>query len=121
MPHETSSVFGVPVPSADPVFLAIVRFHIGLGIVVVVAGAVAMLSYKGRGRHSTAGIVYYWSLVILVATATVLSAMRRAEDYHLLLLGSLAFLSATMGRTHYANAGPIGSGFISATWACLTF
>jgi hypothetical protein len=48
MPHDTTIVFGVPVPSVNPVFLAIVRFHIGLGIVVVVAGAIAMLSYKAR-------------------------------------------------------------------------
>jgi hypothetical protein len=99
MRHETTNVFGVPVPSVDPVFLAIVRFHIGLGIVVVVAGAIAMLSYKGRGRHSTAGTVYYWSLAILVATATTLSVMRWAENYHLFALGALSFMTATMGRT----------------------
>ena len=99
MTSDIAAVFGVPVPSVDPVFLAIVRFHIGVGIVVVVAGAIAMLSYKGRGRHSTAGIVYYWSLAILVGTATALSAMRWAENYHLFVLGILSFVEATIGRT----------------------
>ena len=98
MPHDTSIVFGVPVPSVHPVFLAIVRLHIGVGIIVVAAGAIAMLSYKGRGRHSTAGTVYYWSLAILVATATTLSAMRWAENYHLFLLGTLSLVAATIGR-----------------------
>ena len=99
MSSEVAVVFGFPVPSVDPVFLAIVRFHIGVGIVVVVAGAIAMLSYKGRGRHSTAGIVYYWSLAILVGTATALSAMRWAENYHLFVLGILSLVVATIGRT----------------------
>jgi uncharacterized membrane protein len=97
--HDTSIVFGVPVPSVDPVFLAVVRFHIVVGIVVVVAGATAMLSYKGRGRHSTAGTVYYWSLAIIVATATGLSVVRWKEDYHLFLLGTLSLIAATIGRT----------------------
>jgi len=106
MPHETTNVFGVPVPSVDPVFLAIVRFHIGVGIVVVVAGAIAMLSYKGRGRHSTSGTVYYWSLAILAATVTALSAMRWVENYQLLVLGILSFVAATTGRTALRHRWP---------------
>lgn len=108
MPQSTTIVFGVPVPSVDPTFLAMVRFHIGVGIVVVVAGAIAMLSYKGRGRHSTAGTVYYWSLAILVATVTALSAMRWVENYHLFLLGTLSFVAATMGRTALRQRWPYG-------------
>jgi len=72
--------------------------HIAVGIVVVVAGAIAMLSYKGRGRHSTRGTVYYWALATLVATATALSVMRWAENYHLFLLGVLSLIAATTGR-----------------------
>jgi hypothetical protein len=106
MPHNVTIVFGVPVQSADPVFLAIVRFHIGVGIAVVVAGAIAMLSYKGRGRHSTAGTVYYWSLAILVGTATTLSAMRWAENHQLFVLGTLSLLAATMGRTVLRHRWP---------------
>jgi len=121
MPHDTTIVFGVPIPSVDPVFLAIVRFHIGLGIIVVVAGAIAMLSYKGRGRHSTAGTVYYWSLAILVATATALSAMRSAENYHLFLLGTCPWWQQRWAGKHYANVGPTGSGFTSVAWARRTF
>ena len=65
MPSDTTIVFGIPVPSVDPVFLAVVRFHILVGIVCVVAGVVAMLSNKGRGRHSTFGTLYYWCLATL--------------------------------------------------------
>ena len=38
VPTNTTSVFGVPVPSADPVFIAVVRFHILVGIACVAAG-----------------------------------------------------------------------------------
>ena len=85
MSHDTTIVFGVPVSSADPVFLAVVRFHIVVGIVCVLAGVTTMLSRKSRGRHSTWGTIYYWCLAIVVGTATGLSVVRWAENYHLLL------------------------------------
>jgi hypothetical protein len=98
MPTDTTIVFGIPVPSVDPVFLAVVRFHIVVGVACVLAGASAMLSYKSRGRHSTFGSIYYWCLAIIVATATVLSVMRWAENYHLFILGTLSLILATVAR-----------------------
>jgi uncharacterized membrane protein len=98
MPADTTIVFGIPVPSVDPVFLAVARFHIVVGVACVLAGASAMLSYKGRGRHSTFGTVYYWCLAIVVASATVLSVMRWVENYHLFLLGALSLIAATIAR-----------------------
>lgn len=99
MPSDTTIVFGIPVPSVDPVFLAVVRFHIVVGTACVAAGVVAMLSLKGRGRHSTFGTLYYWSLAVLVAWATGLSVVRWAENYHLFLLGALSLTAATVART----------------------
>jgi len=99
MPDDTTIVFGIPVPSVDPVFISVVRFHILVGIGCVAAGAIAMLSNKGRGRHSTFGTIYYWCLVVLVATSTGLSAVRWAENYHLLFLGLLSLIAATIART----------------------
>ena len=99
MPGDTTIVFGVPVPSVDPVFLAVVRFHILVGIACVVAGIAAMLSHKGRGRHSTFGTIYYWCLALVVASATGLSVVRWAENYHLFFLGALSLIAATVART----------------------
>jgi hypothetical protein len=99
MPGDTTVVFGVPVPSVDPVFIAVVRFHILVGIVCVAAGATAMLSAKARGRHSTFGTIYYWCLAIVVATATGLSVVRWADNYHLFALGALSLAAATVART----------------------
>jgi uncharacterized membrane protein len=76
----------------------VVRFHIVVGIVCVLAGASAMLSHKGRGRHSTFGTLYYWCLATVVATATGLSAMRLGENYHRFLLGVMSLIASTVAR-----------------------
>jgi hypothetical protein len=38
------TVLGIPIPSTDPVFLAVVGVHVAFGLAAVIAGAVAMLS-----------------------------------------------------------------------------
>lgn len=91
-------IFGIPVPSADPIFLALVVVHILFGLSAVVTGVVAMASPKGRGRHSQFATVYFWSLFGVFATMTALSVMRWAEDYPLFVLGASAFASAYFGR-----------------------
>ena len=98
--EQSTTIAGIEIPSTDPLFLmVVVGIHIPLGIACAVAGLVAMLSRKGRGRHSTAGTTYYWCLLALFASATFLSVMRWAENYHLFILGALSFGSAWFGRT----------------------
>src|SRR4030095_7502263 len=87
------------VPLADRGFRAVVRFHILVGVACVLAGLVAMLSRKRRGRHSTSGTLFYWCLAVLVASATGLSVVRWAENYHLFILRLLSLIPATVGRT----------------------
>lgn len=98
MTSGITSIAGIRVPSSDPVFLSMVAIHVVLGLCCVVSGAFAMLSVKGAGRHPKAGIVYYWSLAALFASAAVLSMMRWSEDYHLFILGALAFGTGYIGR-----------------------
>jgi hypothetical protein len=100
MTGDSTIVSGIEIPSSDPVFLAVViGIHIPLGLACVVFGAVAMISEKQRGRHSSFGKIYYWCLLALFASATVLSIMRWYENYHLFVLGALSFASAWLGRT----------------------
>ena len=96
--EETIAVLGIPIPSTSPIFLTVVALHVLVGLICVVAGAIAMLSPKRSGRHPTFGTIYYWGLVVLFVSATGLSVVRWTEDYHLFILGLLAFLSATLGR-----------------------
>ena len=93
-------VLGIEIPSTDPIFLGIViAIHIPLGLTCVASGAVAMLRKKGRGAHSAAGKVYFWSLAALFTSATALSLMRWAEAYPLFIIGAAAFACALFGRT----------------------
>jgi uncharacterized membrane protein len=91
-------IAGIEIPSTDPVFLAIVGVHIPLGLVAVVTGAIAMLSNKGRGHHSTFGTIYFWCLLAITVSATLLSIMRWAEDFHLFAFGAAAFVCAWLAR-----------------------
>jgi len=99
MSIPSTSIAGIEIPSTDPIFLGVViGIHIPLGLACVIAGAAAMLSKKRRGRHSTLGNIYYWCLVVLSVSATFLSVMRWAENYHLFILGALSLAAAWLGR-----------------------
>ena len=105
--EASTTILGIEIPSTDPVFVGIiVALHIPLGLASVVAGAVAMISTKGRGRHSTAGNAYYWCLLGLFASATLLSIMRWAEDYDLFIFGASASMSAWIGHAALRRRWP---------------
>jgi hypothetical protein len=94
----TTVVLGIPIPSTNRVFLAIVGVHVLFGLAAVITGALAMLSKKGRGQHSNLGTIYFWCLFGVFVTMSALSFMRWAENYHLFILGLLSFSSAVFGR-----------------------
>jgi hypothetical protein len=98
MHDGTTTIAGIEIPSTNPLFLTIIAVHVLLGLICVIAGAVAMLSGKRPGRHPKFGTIYYWSLATLVLTASILSFMRWEENYHLFMLGILTFFAATVGR-----------------------
>jgi hypothetical protein len=92
------NVAGIEIPSDSPVFLAALGVHVLFGLSCVVTGVVAMLSRKCPGRHPRFGTIYYYCLSVVFVSATVLSVMRWAEDYHLFILGTLSFAAASLGR-----------------------
>lgn len=95
---NSTVIGGIPLPSNAPLFLAIVAIHVAMGVIAVIAGAVAMLSRKQPGRHPRAGTIYYWALSIVFVTMTILAISRWSEDYRLFVLGALSFIAATIGR-----------------------
>ena len=99
MTSDTTIVAGIEIPSVSPVFLTVVGIHVLLGLACVITGFMAMLNEKRRGRHPQSGTIYYWCLSAVFATATVLSVVRWAENYHLFILGALSFTAASLGRT----------------------
>jgi hypothetical protein len=95
----TTIIAGIELPSVSPLFLAVVGVHVVVGLITVIVGVAAMLSTKQPGRHPRFGTIYFWCLAVIFASATLLSIMRWAEDYHLFILGALSFGSALVGRT----------------------
>lgn len=99
MHDGTTEVAGLIIHSDDPFFLSVVGVHVAAGLSAVTAGLIAMFSRKQRGRHSQWGNIYFWAIVAVFASATVLASLRGPEDFHLFLLGALAFASAWVGRS----------------------
>ena len=98
MGDGTTDIGGIEIPSTNPVFLTIVGIHVLLGLACVIAGAIAMLSQKRRGRHPRSGTIYFWCLAGVFLSAAGLAAVRWAQDYHLFVLGALSFAAAYFGR-----------------------
>ena len=103
---DTTVVLGISIPSADPTFLAVVGVHVLFGIGAAAAGAMAMLSRKGRGRHAQSGTVYFWLLLGVFVTMSALSFLRWAENRHLFVLGTLSLASAYCGRAAARRGWP---------------
>ena len=98
MGDGTTDIAGIEIPSTNPVFLTLVGAHVLLGLACVIAGAIAMLSQKRAGRHPRNGTIYFWCLAGVFLSAAGLAAARWAQDYHLFVLGALAFAAAYLGR-----------------------
>lgn len=79
-------------------FLAVLAVHIAAGLFSVAFGAAAALSPKGRGAHASRGRLYYRGLAVVFATAAILAAMQWPKDNYLVVLGAIAFISATVGK-----------------------
>ena len=92
-------ILGIPIPSSSPLFLSIVAIHVVAGLVSTVAGFAAMLAPKRAGRHTSAGSVYYWGVVVVFVTMAALSILRWPHNTHLFILGILSFGAAAIGRT----------------------
>src|SRR5262245_30704251 len=98
MTDNPINLAGIEIPSDSLGFLAALGVHVLFGLSCVGAGVGAMLSRKRLGRHPRFGTIYYYCLSVVFASATVLSAMRWAEDYHLFILGTISFTTASLGR-----------------------
>jgi hypothetical protein len=107
-----TKILGDQVGSTAPVFLAFLAVHVLAGLAAVVSGAIAALTRKGSPRHIRAGRWLYCSITVVFATATALTIMRWRQDYHLLIIGTVAFTAATLGYLHRRRHKPGDTGHI---------
>jgi hypothetical protein len=108
-----SRILGTEVGSTAPVFLAFLAIHVAGGLAAVVTGAIAALAHKGSPRHIRAGRGYYRAITVVFGTATILAAMRWRQDYHLFIIGAVAFTAATIGYQHRHRHRPGDTGHIA--------
>ena len=97
------NVQGFEIPYDGPLFLTILSIHILAGLTCVIVGLEAMLAKKRIGVHSISGSIYYWAILVVFVTATIIAAVRWREDYHLFILGLISFTSAFVGRMSIKN------------------
>jgi hypothetical protein len=84
-------------PTDGVVFTGALVCHIAAGLTCVVTGALATTAAKRPGRHTVAGSVYFGSLAVVFASATVMALLRFAQDWHLLLIAVVAFTAGGLG------------------------
>jgi len=90
-------ILGTPIPNAGPVFLAALAVHVIAGLTCVIGGAIAALTHKGSQSHRRFGRAYFWGLLIVYVTLTVMSAIRWKENAYLFAIGTLAFTAGLTG------------------------
>lgn len=91
-------LFGIPLPSDDRWFVAVVVIHILFSFVAVLTGLVAMLKEKNSRGHARFGMIYYWAMICAFATVVVLAAMQWPHNNHLFVIGVLATIFVLSGR-----------------------
>ena len=111
MPNA-SHILGTQVGSTAPVFLAFLAVHVAAGLAAVIAGAIAALTIKGSPRHKRAGRYFYLAITVVFITATILTIMRWRQDYHLFIIGAIAFTAASIGYQHRRRHRPGDAGHI---------
>lgn len=96
--QQGTDLLGIPLPSSEPTFVAVVIVHIVLSLVAVVSGTAAMLTDKSLQRHAKFGRFYYWSILLAFLTVVVLSIRRWPNNNHLLLIGIVTTALVVFGR-----------------------
>jgi hypothetical protein len=90
-------VFGLPIPDEGALFDVALACHIAAGLTCVVTGALAATAPKRPGRHTLSGRSFFWSLAVVFASSTTMAGLRFAQDWHLLVIGTVAFGAGSLG------------------------
>jgi hypothetical protein len=97
MSQLARQVFGLPIPDEGALFDVALACHIAAGLTCVLTGALAATAPKRPGRHTLSGRIFFWSLAVVFASSTTMAGLRFAQDWHLLLIGTVAFGAGSLG------------------------
>lgn len=80
--------------------------HIVAGTVGLVIGLIAMYSPKRKGLHTKIGVVYFYVMALVCATAMVMAVMHWAEIWWFFLVAVFSFSFAFKGYLAAKLRGP---------------
>ena len=103
---DATRILGTEVGSTAPVFLAVLAVHVPAALTAVITGVGAALTSKGSPGHIRFGRWYYRAIAVVMVTALALTAMRPRQDYHLAIIGLVAFAAARIGYLHQRRHRP---------------
>ena len=120
MQHETTVLFGIELPSTDPLFLAVVGVHVLAGITSVLTGAIAMLSQKRAGRHPTFGTLYFGDWPSCLSPPQRFRSCDGPKATIYLSWGAYPLRQLYSAERHGGSAGAVGCRCTSLAWECPT-
>lgn len=69
----------------------LIIIHVCFGFLALTVGLVPMLSKKGGRLHKTTGLIYYWSMIVVAASAVALVLISPFSNGRLFLTGIAIF------------------------------
>ena len=97
MSERARQGFGLPLPDEGALFDVALALHILAGLTCGIAGALAATAPKQPGRHTRSGATFLWALAVVFASSTTMAGLRFAQDWHLLVIGTVAFGAGSLG------------------------
>jgi hypothetical protein len=97
--------------------------HIAAGFTALIIGLVAMFSPKGQTVHNKSGLVYFWAMVVVAITSTIISLRSDPINLFLLVTGIFSFYLIFTGyrSTIVKNKTPqFIDKFVTALMLCTT-
>lgn len=78
-------------------FKVFLTLHILAGTVGLIIGPIAMYSQKRKGLHTKAGLIYFYLMAFVCASATVLGVLHWETSWWLILVAAFSFSNAWFG------------------------
>jgi hypothetical protein len=90
-------------------FSAFLYLHIAAGTVGLVLGPISMFAAKRRGLHTSFGLIYFYMMALVCASAAALAILNWAKSWWFLFVAAFSFAFAWRG---YRAAKARGQGWL---------
>ncbi|QCR24134.1 hypothetical protein [Pontibacter sp. SGAir0037] len=102
----------------ETLFTTLLIFHIAAGTAGLISGPVSMLNRKGGKQHRLTGKVFFYAMMLVAATAIIMSILPHHHSPFLLIIGVFsAYLVSTGYRVLYLKGLATGQKPKRLDWA----